>query len=101
MKKLFLLFLTSVLISCSGLNDVGKVMRNEKTTTTDEFLVKKRKPLVLPPDYNEIPEPGTIKRKQNSDNDKIKEILKATEKKENSDKINSSVENSILRQIRK
>ena len=101
MKKLFLLFLTSVLISCSGLNDVGKVMRNEKTTTTDEFLVKKRKPLVLPPDYNEIPEPGTIKRKQNSEDDKIKEILKATEKKENSDKINSSVENSILRQIRK
>ena len=101
MKKLFLLFLTSVLISCSGLNDVGKVMRNEKTTTTDEFLVKKRKPLVLPPDYNEIPEPGTMKRKQNSDDDKIKEILKATEKKENSDKINSSVENSILRQIRK
>ena len=101
MKKLFLLFLTSVLISCSGLNDEGKVMRNEKTTTTDEFLVKKRKPLVLPPDYNEIPEPGTIKRKQNSDDDKIKEILKATEKKENSDKINSSVENSILRQIRK
>ena len=101
MKKLFLLFLTSVLISCSGLNDVGKVMRNEKTMTTDEFLVKKRKPLVLPPDYNEIPEPGTIKRKQNSDDDKIKEILKATEKKENSDKINSSVENSILRQIRK
>ena len=76
-------------------------MRNEKTTTTDEFLVKKRKPLVLPPDYNEIPEPGIIKRKQNSDDDKIKEILKATEKKENSDKINSSVENSILRQIRK
>ena len=101
MKKLFLLFLTLALISCSGLSDVGKVMRNEKTTTTDEFLVKKRKPLVLPPDYNEIPEPGTIKRKQNSDNDKIKEILKATEKKENSDKINSSVENSILRQIRK
>ena len=101
MKKLFFLFLTLGLLSCGGLNDVGKVMRNEKTTTTDEFLVKKRKPLVLPPDYNEIPEPGAIERKQSSDDNKIKEILKATEKKENSDKINSSVENSILRQIRK
>ena len=101
MKKLFLLFLTLALISCGGLSDAGKVMRNEKTTTTDEFLVKKRKPLVLPPDYNEIPEPGTIERKKNSDDDKIKEILKDKEKKENSDKINSSVENSILRQIRK
>lgn len=102
MKKIYILLISLfTLNSCGGFKEAGKVLRNEKTTTTDEFLVKKRKPLVLPPDYNEIPEPGTIKRKQNSDNDKIKEILKATEKKENSDKINSSVENSILRQIRK
>ena len=102
MKKIYILLISLfTLNSCGGFKEAGKVLRNEKTTTTDEFLVKKRKPLVLPPDYNEIPEPGTIKRKQNSDDDKIKEILKATEKKENSDKINSSVENSILRQIRK
>ena len=46
----FLLILIFVLTSCSGLQDVGKVLRNEKIRTTDEFLVKKRNPLVLPPD---------------------------------------------------
>ena len=56
--------------------DAGKVLRNEKTKTTDEFLVKKREPLVLPPDYNEIPKPGSIEEKQKNEKDKIKEILK-------------------------
>ena len=39
MKKLFFL-LSLLFLSCSGISDVGKVMRNEKTITTDEFLVK-------------------------------------------------------------
>ena len=53
------------LVSCGGLQEAGKVLRNEKIKTTDEFLVKKRNPLVLPPNYEEIPEPGSISRKEN------------------------------------
>ena len=41
------------------MDDASKVLRNEKIKTTDEFLVKKREPLVLPPDYRTIPEPGS------------------------------------------
>ena len=40
MKKL--IFLLILITGCNTFKDVGKVMRNEKTTTTDEFLVKKR-----------------------------------------------------------
>ena len=103
MKKLVLTFLTLLFASCSGISDVGKVMRNEKTTTTDEFLVKKRKPLILPPDYNEIPEPGEISAKQKTEEDKIKKILKAPKEDNNSGvkERGSSVENSILKKIRK
>ena len=36
----YFLFLI-LLNSCGGFSDVGKVLRNEKTRTTDEFLVKK------------------------------------------------------------
>ena len=36
----------------------------KKLKTTDEFLVKKKDPLVLPPDYNKIPEPGSLKKKK-------------------------------------
>ena len=38
MKKIYLLIL---LYLVSGLSDAGKVMRNEKIKSTDEFLVKK------------------------------------------------------------
>ena len=57
---LFLLFL----LSCSSLQEAGKVLRNEKVNTTDEFLVKKKEPLVMPPDLNKVPEPDTIKSKR-------------------------------------
>ena len=103
MKKLVLIILSLLFVSCSGISDVGKVMRNEKTVTTDEFLVKKRKPLILPPDYNEIPEPGEISAKQKTEEDKIKKILKAPKEDNNSGakERGSSVENSILKKIRK
>ena len=41
--------------------EAGKMLRNEKIITTDEFLVEKKQPLVLPPNYEKIPEPGSIK----------------------------------------
>ena len=103
MKKLVLIILSLLFVSCSGISDVGKVMRNEKTVTTDEFLVKKRKHLILPPDYNEIPEPGEISEKKKTEEDKIKKILKAPQEENNSGikEGGSSVENSILKKIRK
>ena len=60
MKKInFLIIVIFLLTSCSSLDEAGKVLKNEKIKTTDEFLVKKRDPLVLPPDYKEIPIPGS------------------------------------------
>ena len=42
MKKInFLVLISFLLVSCSGVGDAGKVLRNEKVKTTDEFLVKK------------------------------------------------------------
>ena len=61
--RYFLIFIFLILISCSSLKEAGKVLRNEKTNTTDEFLVKKKEPLVLPPDYKKIPEPGSLSKK--------------------------------------
>ena len=88
------------MFSCSSLKDAGSVLRNEKKQTTDEFLVKKKEPLVLPPDYEKIPEPGSINQKQVGEEEKIKKILKAPKIKDVSKK-SSSVEQSILNEIRK
>ncbi len=96
----FLLIILITLVSCGSVEEAGKVLRNEKIKTTDEFLVKKRKPLVLPPDYNEIPEPGTKTENKINENEKIKKLLKSTEKN-NIKNDSSSTEQSILNKIRK
>ena len=99
-KILFLIVMVLFLQNCASLGEAGKVLRNEKVNTTDEFLVKKREPLVLPPDFKEIPEPGSIKKENNSEQQKLKIILKAPNN-ENSNSNSSNVEKSIIDKIRK
>ena len=38
-------------------------MSGQKVTNTDEFLIKKKDPLVLPPEYEKLPLPKTGKKK--------------------------------------
>ena len=102
MKIIFYLtFILITVISCGGLDDANKVLRNEKVKTTDEFLVKKRDPLIMPPNYNEIPSPDTILKKKKNDKDKLKNILKVPESENGSDKSSLSIENSILNKIKR
>ncbi len=102
MIKIFSFFLVySLLLSaCSGFKDAGKVLRNEKIRTTDEFLIEKRNPLVLPPNFEEVPVPGSITKKKADEKEKIKKILNASET-ENKENKSSSVEETILKRIRK
>ena len=53
--KYLLLFI--FIVSCGSLSEAGKALRNEKTRTTDEFLIEKRGPLSLPPKMDELPKP--------------------------------------------
>ena len=63
MKKIiFIVLVGFIIISCSAAKDASKVLRNEKTNSTDEFLVKQKQPLELPPDFNKIPLPNSKKK---------------------------------------
>ena len=99
MKKINLLLILSFLVtSCGGFSEAGKVLRNEKIRTTDEFLVKKKDPLELPPNYEELPLPNSKKDSQKSD-EKIEEILNTSDISVSKEKP-TSVEESILDNIR-
>ena len=89
-----------LLNACNTLSDASKTLRNEKIKTTDEFLVKKRQPLSLPPDYDSLPEPKSMQSNQKDEKDKIDEILKIPENN-NTSKKSTNVEQSIINQIRK
>lgn len=102
MKKLFLNFIIfSLLYSCGSTSNVGKVLRNEKITTTDEFLVKKRDPLTMPPDHATLPKPGKINTSKKEKNENIENILKIPKDQNSSTMQTSSVEQSIINEIKK
>ena len=98
---LFITFLMFIVTSCTSMKEAGQVLRNEKVKTTDEFLVKKKQPLILPPDYDKIPEPGSSNEIQNNDNDNIRKILKKSEVDQSEMNKSGSVEKSIIDKIRK
>ena len=98
---LFITFLIFIVTSCTSMKEAGQVLRNEKIKTTDEFLVKKKQPLILPPDYDKIPEPGSSNKIQNKDKNKIRKILKKSETDQSETNKSSSVEKSIIDKIRK
>ena len=98
-----LIILLMFLTACGGgLEDAKKVLKNEKIRTTDEFLVKKRKPLVLPPNYDEVLKPNTQlnNNKDENEKEKIKRILNVPKNKNTNNK-SSKTEQSILNKIKK
>lgn len=98
-NKIFILFLSLYFLnSCGAFSEAGKVLRNEKIKTNDEFLVKKRDPLVLPPDYNTMPAPGSLKKSIESEG--INKILKIP-KDSTTQSRTTSVEQSIINKIGK
>ena len=83
-KFLMLLFLVT---ACGGFSEAGKVLRNEKIVTTDEFLIEKRGPLSIPPNVMELPKPKKNKKRQTSN-------------KENIESKKSNLEKLILEEIK-
>tara|TARA_B110000003_G_scaffold185426_1_gene184266 strand:+ start:197 stop:517 length:321 start_codon:yes stop_codon:yes gene_type:complete len=84
----------------SGCNSVKETMSGKKKANSDEFLVKKKNPLVLPPNFNELPMPEekTIgDDDQNKDLD-FSEVLKDPKNKK---KVNKKKNNSLEKSISK
>ena len=82
--------------SCQTLGDVKRGLTGEKVTSTDEFLIKKKDPLVMPPDYENLPTPDEriAAMEEISDFEKSLEISI-----EDNSSTSSSAESSILKQI--
>lgn len=99
-KILFNCILIAFLHSCGG-SDAAKVLKNEKITNTDEFLVKKRDPLILPPEYNTLPKPNSVEKSKKIDRNKINKILKLPDEQTSTTNGSSSIEESIMKNIRK
>ena len=100
--KLLIFFqLILFLYSCST---VKEGFTNQKKSSSDEFLVEKKSPLVMPPDYNDLPIPDQNKESPKANENKIKDLLTKNES-ENSEINNAAddnldIEQTILKKIK-
>tara|TARA_E500000178_G_scaffold330632_1_gene362706 strand:+ start:433 stop:726 length:294 start_codon:yes stop_codon:yes gene_type:complete len=94
--KIRYLILLILITSCGGFAEAGKVLRNEKVTTTDEFLIEKRGPLSIPPNVMELPKPKNKSVNENDSNS----VKKTSEQDSNINKNKSSLEKLILEEIK-
>jgi len=98
--KIYIVIFIAIFLSSCGTLKEG--FTNQKKNNTDEFLIEKKSPLVLPPDYNELPIPD----EENIENDsnEIKSLISKSKNIESEKKLDekkSTFENSILKKIKK
>ena len=107
MKKINLviisLLITLFLKSCGT---IAEGLGGSKKKGNQEFLVEKKSPLVLPPSFGELPEPGKQvnenKKSKNQNSRSIEEIItqeSSIDRDTKNIKTNSSIEESIIEKI--
>ena len=100
----FFLFI-SLLAFISSCGSVKKAFTNQKKVGSDEFLVQKKSPLVMPPDYDQLPIPEEMKT-NNQDIEQASEIKdlineNENENEDNNTKLNQNFEENLINKIKK
>ena len=103
-KNIFIILIISLFSSsCSGGLEGFKLKK--KSTSGDEFLIQKKDPLVLPPDYSKLPNPDEEIKNTDDEKTQIEMVFKDNnsndEESKDSKTPKSSLEKSILKKIQK
>ena len=98
-KKFITLNIVLMLYSCGTIKEG---FTNQKKNSSDEFLVEKKSPLVVPPSYGELPIPSSEKTNKKNQTNNIESLII---KKKNDEKLKNiesdkNFEQSILEKIK-
>tara|TARA_A100001388_G_C28287877_1_gene275077 strand:- start:98 stop:397 length:300 start_codon:yes stop_codon:yes gene_type:complete len=94
-KYLIILLVFFLVHSCSGID--GK-----RSSKSDEFLIEKKNPLVMPPDIDDLPEPNkntNIDREGDDNNFKESLSSKSSSTKKTTSQTSATLKESIMKQI--
>ena len=105
MKKFnFCLFSIVIFIFLNSCGSIKEGLSSQKKNNSDEFLVEKKSPLLIPPDYNELPIPNSENINEDKEKDQIKKLITKSENtkivSENTNKNSDSIEGRILGKIK-
>ena len=100
-KNFFLITLLLLLCSCQGVKDA---LSGKKYENSDEFLVIKKNPLILPPNFNDLPTPkdvADVNQIENIENE-IEDLLSSIKDDEEVSESSSSsdTESFVLEKIK-
>ena len=100
-KYFFLICIFFLLSACQTIKDG---LAGNKNENSDEFLIEKKNPLEIPPDFGVLPIPNK-KNREIDEVQKIDEEIEKLLKKENTSKddqnVGNSAEDFVLKQIKK
>ena len=101
MKKIKFSILAILLLFI--LNSCGTVregFQNPKKNTSDEFLVEKKSPLVVPPEFTELPIPKDNKNTNDTNDSSLKELFSDNEQNLDDSLSNKNLEETLLDKIK-
>ena len=101
MIKNKIIVIISFLLFLSGCGVVKEGFKSPKQKTSDEFLVEKKSPLIMPPNFNELPVPKSSNQKNKKNDNTIEDMISKSENKifENKKNTKQDLEKTILEKI--
>ena len=105
MKKIKIYILTIFFfIALQSCGTVKDGFSSQKKNSSDEFLVEKKSPLVMPPNFDELPTPTIDEVPTEDKSSSIKSLITSNEEPTSStqnNETNQNLESSILKKIKK
>ena len=98
-KLLTFLLVIGLLTACQSAKE-GFTLK--KKDNADEFLVEKKSPLVMPPDYNELPNPEDFQsKKKDKKEDEFEKIISSSKNTNTKKTIKkTNIEESVFKKIK-
>tara|TARA_Y100000022_G_C13087129_1_gene300526 strand:- start:123 stop:440 length:318 start_codon:yes stop_codon:yes gene_type:complete len=103
MKHLKIIILSNLFLFLLSCGTIKEGFSNQKKNNSDEFLVEKKTPLVMPPNYNELPEPKINQQEIREEKNSIKSLLLQEDDTLNDNEIDDKdkkLEESLLEKIK-
>tara|TARA_Y100000741_G_scaffold179726_1_gene136646 strand:- start:253 stop:576 length:324 start_codon:yes stop_codon:yes gene_type:complete len=105
MKKIFKIsiYISVILIGMSGCQSLKDGLEgNKKSKSAEEFLINKKSPLVMPPDYSKLPLPeiNSNQNEKSQDFDLKKVLEKNSNNQKSKTQTNKSFQKSIIEKIK-
>ena len=105
LNKIVIIIFFLITACASSFDDIKTGLGGGKRTSTDEFLVRKKEPLVMPPKWKNLPEPGGVMTSDDevmevTDIEELINLGKDKESSTNYEQGNVDLEESILKKIK-